>query len=180
MRTTLRALRAVGAYSSRPLLHPFHPLLLIALTLFLNESARFLLVLVAVTAVQAADPDFFGGDRLHQVRISLPTNEWAALRIEHPDFVAQMGPQRTNGRPARAYQNHRGTLEFDGVAIPDVAVRKKGFIGSVSRERPALNFDFARYVPGRSISGLRKLSAGNNQQARTRTRIAGFAPMTSN
>ncbi len=111
-----------------------------------------------------AEPDVFSRDRLHEVRVTLPAAEWDALRGEHPDFVAQLGPSRTNGRPARAYQNHRGTVEIDGTVVADVAVRKKGFIGSVSRTRPSLNFEAGVYAEGRKIAGLAKLTANNNQQ----------------
>ncbi len=123
----------------------------------------FLFVFVVGNAL-AAEPDFFSRERLHEVRITLPATEWETLRAEHPDFVAQIGPARTNGRAARVYLNHRGSVEFDGIVLPDVAVRKKGFIGSVSRFRPSLNLEFAAFADGRKIGGLAKLSANNNQQ----------------
>jgi hypothetical protein len=45
-----------------------------------------------------------------------------------------------------------------------VGIRKKGFIGSLSVEKPALKLDLTRYVAGRDIDGVTRLTLNNSRQ----------------
>lgn len=124
----------------------------------------WLLSFLAVCCPLRGDSEWFDPSVLHQVRIRLPDAEWSALRKEAPDVLAQLGPARTNGLAPRAYRDHRAEFEFDGKAWPGVTVRKRGFIGSVSRERPGFNVEFPDAPDRRGPGGWRKLTLANTQQ----------------
>jgi hypothetical protein len=123
-----------------------------------------LLSILAVWCPLRAASEWFDPAVLHQVRIRLPAEEWTTLRKEAPDILAQLGPARTNGLAPRAYQDHRAELEFDGKTWSGVTVRKRGFIGSVSRDRPGFNVEFPDAPDRRGPGGWRKLTLANTQQ----------------
>lgn len=108
--------------------------------------------------------DWFDPDQLHVVRIRMEPEDWGALRKEAPDILAQLGPQRTNGLSAKAYRSRPGSVEFDGQPFAEASIRKRGFIGSVSRERPSFNIEFPKGLDRRGPGGWRRLTLANTQQ----------------
>jgi hypothetical protein len=118
----------------------------------------FFLPLVRLVAGEWFDPAV-----LHEVVVRLPEAEWAVLRKEAPDVLAQLGPQRTNGLAAKAYRRHAGEITLDGT-VWKASIRKRGFIGSVSRERPSLNIEFPDLPDGRGPGGWRRVTLANTQQ----------------
>jgi hypothetical protein len=59
-------------------------------------------------------------------------------------------------------------VAIGGERVPDVSVRKKGFLGSLSTVRPSLKLDFGRGDhDGRTFHGTRDLTLNNNHQDRT-------------
>src|SRR5690606_32903219 len=53
---------------------------------------------------------------------------------------------------------------IDGVTIDSVAIRKKGFIGSLDEQRPSLKVKFDEYIEQDPIAGLDRLTLNNNKQ----------------
>ena len=132
----------------------------------LNSATAFFstLICLGLCLGRGLTADWFDPEILHQIRIQLPAPEWEALRREAPDILAQLGPQRTNGLAARAYRDHAGEIALDGAAWIGARIRKRGFIGSVSRERPALNIEFPDATDRRGPGGWRRLTLANTQQ----------------
>src|SRR5690606_34171804 len=58
----------------------------------------------------------------------------------------------------------KADVKVNGVAIPNVGVRKKGFIGSLDRDKPSLKVDFKRFEKGRRVASLKQLTLNNNKQ----------------
>jgi hypothetical protein len=57
-----------------------------------------------------------------------------------------------------------GDAQVDGLAFPDVVVRKKGFLGSLSDVRPSLRIDLDDQHPGASFFGVDHLVLNNAAQ----------------
>ena len=55
-------------------------------------------------------------------------------------------------------------MTVDGRLLPNVAVRKKGFFGSLSETRPSLKVKFDEYVGGQQLNSLDRLTLNNNLQ----------------
>ena len=125
--------------------------------------SRWLVGGFLLLSIRLLGGDWFDPAVLHEIRIRLPEAEWATLRKEAPDVLAQLGPQRTNGLAAKAYRPHPGELTLDGIAWK-AAIRKRGFIGSVSRERPSLNIEFPDLPDRRGPGGWRRITLANTQQ----------------
>lgn len=138
--------------------HPTTPALPTILALLLGAF----LTLPRLARAQA--PRWFDPATLHVVQITMPPAEWDGLRRDGGDFVALLGPQRTNGPAERGYRDHPGTLVLDGERRESARVRKRGFVGSFSRERPSLNIEFPSAPGRRGPGGWRRVTLANTQQ----------------
>jgi hypothetical protein len=74
-------------------------------------------------------------------------------------------PQLVDGRwviVRSDYEHQRANVVINGVRCDNVGVRKKGFLGSLSAQRPALKLKFDKYVKEQAYLGLRELTLNNN------------------
>ena len=55
-------------------------------------------------------------------------------------------------------------VTIDGTVINDVEIRKKGFLGSISRIRPSLKLDFDTFVDDRTYNGMSRMTLNNDRQ----------------
>jgi hypothetical protein len=106
--------------------------------------------------------DLFAPGRVLDVALELPAPSWDRLRHEGRSL-----PQVFSGclAPGFDYTAVPARVSIDGETTPDVAVRKKGFLGSLSTERPSLRLDFGDDAhEGRTFHGARRLTLNNNHQ----------------
>lgn len=54
-------------------------------------------------------------------------------------------------------------VSVDGETYEEVAVRKKGFVGSLSTLRPSLKVNFGTFVDGQTHSGMKRMTLNNNK-----------------
>ena len=136
---------------------------------------RFTLVAVAAAAGcglggaddgdwQAAAP-LFAPDHVLEVSIDLAPTDWDLLRaqtrtpeqlLSRPDCLGSPFPNPFTYFPA--------TVTIDGEVLENVAVRKKGFIGSLSADKPSLKISVDEVEPGRTFHGLEKITLNNSVQ----------------
>jgi len=129
------------------------------------KGSRPAIVLLAITAalgcaavacsgpaaddVAAADPDPFVFDRVVEVRIVLPEEDWTAMQA--------------NPVEERYF---RADFWFDGEPVSDVAVRPKGnsslrSVAGLGSPRLSLKVDFNLFNSARTFRGLKKLNFNN-------------------
>jgi hypothetical protein len=115
---------------------------------------------------QAAPPpvDLFAPDHLLEVRIEIAPVDWDRLRQQHPDLIGTLGPSRLEKDPPHPYASFKADVTIDGVRVRSVGLRKRGFLGSASSQRPSLGVRFEDFVPSQSLEGLSRLSFNNNLQ----------------
>jgi spore coat protein CotH len=63
--------------------------------------------------------------------------------------------------PSEVFQWYEAAVTVSGERVPSVAVRKKGFWGSLSPEKPALKIRFDAFVDGQELAGLRRMTLNN-------------------
>lgn len=86
------------------------------------------------------------------------------------DFALLRGEGRSLASAAREclaeydYTNLEADVTIDGVFIPQVEIRKKGFLGSINRARPSLKFDFDEFVDDRTYNEMSRMTLNNNYQ----------------
>jgi spore coat protein H len=107
----------------------------------------------------------FEPDRVLEIAIDMAPADWDDLRnqtrtdqdlFERPDCLGSPFPSPFTWFPA--------TVTVDGAVLEGVAVRKKGFIGSLSSEKPSLKISLDEYEPGNSFQGLERLTLNNSIQ----------------
>ncbi len=101
----------------------------------------------------------FEPNHIVQVDVTLDPLDWRALCNQSRNFHSAV-----ENPLAKPYTNFRADVVVDGVLIEDVAIRKKGFIGSQDRVRPSLKIKFDEYVEQQPVAGLDRLTLNNNKQ----------------
>ena len=106
----------------------------------------------------------FEPDHIVDVRITLPPADWDTLRdqtrtigsVIEGDCLAQPAPT--------PFTKFRGSIQIDGTLLNDVAIKKKGFFGSLDETKPSLKITLDEYVKGQEYLGLEKLTLNNSHQ----------------
>ena len=146
-------------------------------------------------AVDPFDLDLFGADRVVQVTLALDAADWGALRSETRTAWDVYGGDCLAAPFSNPFRWFDADITIDGVPFGAVSLRKKGFLGSLSRARPSLKLDFDRddtFPPGRphaltlnnslqDATALRTCLAYETfAAARVRAPRCGFAHVTVN
>ena len=108
-------------------------------------------------------------DPAHVVEVSLELApaDWETLRRQSRTWwdVAAAPDKTCLVQPFdKPFDWFPATVTVDGTRRERVAVRKKGFIGSLNAERPALKLRFDRFVAGQTLAGLERLTLNNAVQ----------------
>ena len=111
------------------------------------------------TAAFAAN-QLFAPDHLVDIQVELASEDWDQLR-EQTRSLSESLSKSLNDSP---FTYFKGNVTVDGVRIEDVGIRKKGFLGSLSRSRPSLKIKFSEYKDQDPISGLDRLTLNNSKQ----------------
>ena len=119
-----------------------------------------LLVAGARAAAQtAADPDprapWFAREHVLDIAIELARPDWEDLRARTRTLQDILGGDDCLAEPVEdIFTWFEATVTVDGAAYAEVGVRKKGFFGSLSSEKPSLKLRFDKYVDGRLLGGV--------------------------
>jgi hypothetical protein len=105
----------------------------------------------------------FDPDRVIDVSITIPQADWDALRVQARSVTALFG-NCLMAPFEDPFTYFRGDVTIDGHVLPDVGVRKKGFLGSLDAERPSLKLKFDEYVDGQRLLGLKGFTLNNAKQ----------------
>ncbi len=109
-----------------------------------------------------ADPDLFPAGRALEVKLEMPEASWDRVRA-----AGRSLPRVFAGcfEPDFAYPSAIAQVSIDGETLADVTAVKKGFLGSLSTQRPSLRLDFGDDAhDGRTFHGTRRLTLNNNHQ----------------
>jgi hypothetical protein len=121
------------------------------------------------TLFSATDPAgrLFEPGRVIEVSIDIAPADWDALRRQTRnwwDIVAAEGGRCMVEPFPKPFTWFPASVTVDGEVREDVAVRKKGFLGSLDDERPALKIRFDYYDPEQTLLGLERLTLNNAVQ----------------
>lgn len=114
--------------------------------------------------VDAPDPvaAVYDPDRVLEVAVELPPASWDTLRNQSRSLVQTLSGDCLDGPFDQPFSWFEGSVTIDGEEFARVDVRKKGFIGSLSTERPGLKLDLGEYVEGQRYSGVRRFTLNNS------------------
>ena len=103
----------------------------------------------------------FAIDRLITVEIELDPADWAALRNESRNLLDLLSGDCRAEPFGSPYTWFEASVTVDGETFDPVEVRKKGFIGSLSTERPGLKVDLGEFEDDWTFEGARRLTLNN-------------------
>jgi hypothetical protein len=123
----------------------------------------------AATLFAPTDPAgrLFEPGHIVEVALEIAPGDWDALRRETRTWwdVAAAENKACLDEPfQKPFDWFKATITVDGVRRTNVAVRKKGFLGSLHDERPALKVSFDKYDPDQTLHGLDRLTLNNSVQ----------------
>jgi len=103
----------------------------------------------------------FAPQRVLNVSIEIAEQDWHDLRNQGRNRV-NLFTGDCHAQPfVSPFTFFPATVTVDGVTLGQVGVRKKGFIGSLSRSKPALKLKFDEYVAGQRLLGVERLTLNN-------------------
>ena len=112
----------------------------------------------------------FDPDHILEVRIELPRSDWDRIRSERRDEAALLAGDCLARPFARPFSWARARVTVLGQTLDAVGVRKKGFLGSLDRDKPSLKLKFDQYAPGQRLLGAREMTLNNAVQDRSLVR----------
>ena len=107
-------------------------------------------------ALLSPDPArvLFYPDRVIEIAIELAETDWDKLRRQtRTVFDVLMPPACMSAPFARPFTYFPATVTVDGRTLRNVGVRKKGFLGSLSEEKPALKLRLNKYLCEQNLLG---------------------------
>ena len=123
---------------------------------------------VSVTCLNAEvfeAEELFRPEHLIDVQVKMKPADWESLRQESGGGRGGFGRLFGGGNSSeKRFNQYRADITIDGIAIRDVGIRTKGFIGSLDQERPSLKIKFDEYVEQSPVKGLDRLTLNNNKQ----------------
>ena len=108
--------------------------------------------------------DIFPTDRVIDVQITISQQNWDTIRYQSRDIRTALGASRQFKPIESPYTYVEASVSIDGVVLPKVGLRKKGFIGSLSHTRPSLKIKLNHIDKKGKIEGLTNLTLNNNKQ----------------
>ena len=104
---------------------------------------------------QQAELNLFPTDKVLEVEITIEDDVWNKIRHQSHN-------SSTNQKEKAKFKT--AMVKIGGVEFPAVGVRKKGFGGSLSSERPSLKIKLNHLDEQVQINGLTMLTFNNNQE----------------
>ena len=127
----------------------------------------FLLCTAPATGKDLAPYDFetfFDTTRLVKIDLKLAPADWDRMRVQHRLLVKTLRTDIPPSDQTSPFDYVPAQLTIDGIEIGKVAIRKKGFVGSLDHERPSLKIQLSRYKKQNKFAGLDTLTLNNNRQ----------------
>jgi len=113
----------------------------------------------------APDRDgLFGTDRVQEVVIELDAADWADLRKQTRSMFDVLAGDCMAGPAVSPFTWFEADVTIDGTTYDRVALRKKGFIGSLSIDKPGMKMEFDEHVEDRRVHGMERLLLNNTPQ----------------
>ena len=103
----------------------------------------------------------YAPDRVLDVSIELAPDDWEVLRSETRNLIEMFSGDCYAEPFGSPYTWFAGTVTIDGEELAPTDVRKKGFVGSLSSERPSLKLDFVEFDDDLNFEGAERMTLNN-------------------
>ena len=107
---------------------------------------------------------FFDPTRLIQVELKVKPDDWDRMRKQHRLLVKTLRTDIPPTDQEKPFDYVPAQLTIDGTKVGKVAIRKKGFVGSLDANRPSLKIQIDRYDKKKMFAGVDTLTLNNNHK----------------
>lgn len=104
--------------------------------------------------------NIFDPDRLLEVELTLSCRDWDEIRHQVRNEGSAYG-SNCDQPPSNPFKYVPADISIDGVRIPNVGLRKKGWYSSTETGKPSLKVRFDKYVDGIKVDGYEQLTLNN-------------------
>jgi spore coat protein CotH len=121
---------------------------------------------VVEPAAAQSDPtaSMYDPTRVISIAINMDVDHWNQLRAQERTFVSLFGGDCLAQPFNSPFSWFPAQLTIDGQLRNNIGVRKKGFLGSLDRVKPALKIDMSQFQANDPVYGLKKLTLNNAKQ----------------
>jgi len=105
--------------------------------------------------------DVFDDQRRLQIYLKMPADDFAKLRSEGRELDVAMDQCPSTDFE---YTDFKALANIDGEELTNVAIRKKGYLGSLSTARPSIKLNFDTHQEGRTYKTLKRMTLNNDRQ----------------
>ena len=111
--------------------------------------------------VASTRDEVYSPEHLLDIRLQIDPKDWDQLRYQTRSMIGALAKDRDWSSP---FEYVPADVTIDGRLIQNVAIRKKGFLGSLDEDRPSLKIRFDKYQPQKPFGDLDRLTLNNNKQ----------------
>jgi len=107
---------------------------------------------------------YFAPDHLLKIDIEMSSSDWSAMRFQgrtKEEIIEQFCDRDLD---EDVFDFFPANVTVDGVKMEEVGIRKKGFLGSLSRSKPSLKIKMHEYHPEQTLNGVKRLTLNNARQ----------------
>lgn len=112
----------------------------------------------------------FPDDRVIEVAITLAPTDFEALRHQSRTLYDILGAVCDDQPVPDPFTWFHASATIDGHTVTDIGLRKKGFLGSLDVDRPALKLKLDAFVADQELLGLERVTLNNGRQDASRLR----------
>ena len=109
-------------------------------------------------------PIAFAADHVVEIAITMDPADFLALSKERRSVVDILKPGCLDAPFPSPFNDYTAAVVIDGESFPQVHVKKRGFLGSLSEVKPGLNIHLNDFDATASWNGLSKLTLSNAVQ----------------
>ena len=116
-----------------------------------------------------SNDDFFQIDTILEVDIEMQETDWNSLRFQTQTLDQVLGGDCLDGPRANPFSYFNANVTVNGTTLTDVGIRKEGFLGNLSYDKPSLELKFDHNSADLRLGeGLRQMHLRNVQQDRSK------------
>lgn len=108
--------------------------------------------------------DPFDPELLMDVQIFMTQADWNALRLQPRELQDLFPPVCPKAPAPSPFEFHPANLVMNGVAVSNIGIRKKGFLGSIDSTRPSLRIDVDEFSDNQRLFGMEDITLNNQNQ----------------
>ncbi len=138
----------------------------------LPAALLFALVFVVQLAAEDLAPygfdKFFDTSRLVRIELELNPDDWDRMSLQHRSLVKTLRTDIPRSDQEKPFDYVPAKLTIDGTKVGKVAIRKKGFVGSLDVNRPSLKIQIDKFDKDKLFAEVDTLTLNNNKQDASR------------